>query len=322
MKLPLIPMLIRDFCEVPAAVLPIGPRRTLAVISVSRRIGENAGPFDLERAVLEKTIGVIQARMGSERLPGKIIAPLGGRPLLAQLWARIGGARVDEWWLATSSHPTDDVTEAWGFELGLRVFRGARTNVLSRFLAIGTEAKAEWIVRVTADNPFLDAKLIDALLDARDASPESKNADAIRFSGGLPIADPSDEMHEPSATTPRLPLGYGVELIRLSALQRADKEIPEKEFYHRTHVTSWLSSNASGNAKICDTPTPSAWPSRPDWRWTVDTYEDLAMARSAFRVFGREADTIDYPAMVAHLDAHPEIAAMNRHIDPKATEEG
>jgi spore coat polysaccharide biosynthesis protein SpsF len=271
---------------------------------------------------LGKTIGVIQARMGSKRLPGKIIAPLGGRPLLAQLWARIGRARVDEWWLATSSDPTDDVTEAWGFELGLRVFRGERTDVLSRFLAIGEEAKAEWILRVTADNPFLDAKLIDALLDARDASEESKSADAIRLCGGLPIADRSKEANEPTATTPKLPLGYAVELIRLSALRLADQEIPEDEFYHRTHVTSWLAGNASGNAKVCDTPTPSSWPNRPQWRWTVDTYEDLAMARSAFRVFGLEAATIDYPAMVSHLDAHPEIAAMNRHIDQKAPEDG
>jgi spore coat polysaccharide biosynthesis protein SpsF len=271
---------------------------------------------------LGKTIGVIQARMGSERLPGKIIAPLGGRPLLAQLWARVGPARVDEWWLATSSDPTDDVTEAWGFELGLRVFRGDPTDVLSRFLAIGSEANAEWILRVTADNPFLDAKLIDALLDARDASEASKNADAIRLCGGLPVAGRAEEATESCATTPTLPHGYGVELVRLSALQRADKEIPEEEAYHRTHVTSWFAREGPGTAKICEIPTPSSWPNRPEWRWTIDTYEDLAMARSAFRVFGLEAATIDYPAMVAHLDAHPEIAVMNRHIDSKTPEEG
>ena len=178
--------------------------------------------------------------MGSERLPGKIIAPLGGRPLLAQLWARVGPARVDEWWLATSSDPTDDVTEAWGFELGLRVFRGDRTDVLSRFLAMGSEANAEGILRVTADNPFLDAKLIDALLDARDASEASKNADAIRLCGELPVTGRAEEATESCATTPTLPHGYGVELVRLSALERADKEIPEEGPCHRTHLTSWF----------------------------------------------------------------------------------
>jgi len=287
---------------------------------------------------LGKTIGVIQARMGSERLPGKIIAPLGGRPLLAQLVSRIGPARVDEWWLATSSDPADDVTEAWGFELGLRVFRGEHDDVLSRFLAIGNEADAEWILRVTADNPFLDAKLINVLLDARDGSEESKHADVIRLRGGLPLCaqNPEPELKSDTETTslpttsPGLPLGYGVELVRLSALERADKEIPEDQFHHRVHVTSWLAANRSPNGagihsvsgRFCDVPTPAGWPDRSDWRWTISTYEDLAMARSAFRVFGLETATIDYPTMVAHLDAHPEIAAMNRHIDPKALEEG
>lgn len=271
-----------------------------------------------------KTIGVIQARMNSQRLPGRIIAPLGGRPLLAQLVSRIVPARLDEWWLATSSDPEDDVTEAWGFELGLRVFRGDPTDILSQFVAIGMEAGAQWILRVMADSPFLDANLINLLLDARDATDESKRADALRLSGAMTAGDAAgdagstENTTESCSTSPSLPLGYGVELVRLSALERADREIPEDQFHHRVHVTSWLATNGSGSGEgrraFCEVPTPSSWPDRPNWRWTIDTYQDLAMARSAFRVFGLETATIDYPTMVAHLDEHPEIAAMNRHI--------
>jgi spore coat polysaccharide biosynthesis protein SpsF len=104
-----------------------------------------------------KTVAIIQARMRSERLPGKILSPLCGRPLLALLATRTARARVDEWWLATSSDPADDVTEAWGFELGLRVYRGHATDVLSRFLAVADETGADWLFRLTADNPFVDA---------------------------------------------------------------------------------------------------------------------------------------------------------------------
>lgn len=219
--------------------------------------------------------------------------------MLAQLCSRVGPARVDEWWLATSSHPEDDVTEAWGFDLGLRVFRGDPTYVLSRFLAIARETRAEWLVRVTAENPFLDAPLVDSLLDARDESEDAKVCDLIRHRQGTP-------------------LGHGIELVRRTALERADREIPASEPHHRVHVTSWLSNHAL----VHEVANPPGWPERPDWRWTVDTYEDLAMARSAFRVFGREAETIGYPEMVERLDAHPEIPAMNAHIEQKKLEEG
>jgi spore coat polysaccharide biosynthesis protein SpsF (cytidylyltransferase family) len=175
------------------------------------------------------TIGIIQARMGSERLPGKILAPLAGRPVLGLLVDRIRRARVDEWWLATSSDPADDVTEAWGFELGLRVFRGHPTDVLSRFVAIGEEARVDWMIRVTADNPFLDAPVVDRLIEARDHDDDAKQADAIRLEGGLPISYDSDPTRCANAgRSPRLPIGYGVELVRRRALAQAQQEIPAK----------------------------------------------------------------------------------------------
>ena len=273
---------------------------------------------------MSKTIGIIQARMGSHPLPGKILAPLAGRPLIAQLWARVGQARVDDWWLATSAHPSDDVTEAWGFELGLRVFRGEEHDVLSRFLAIGSETGADWIVRVTADNPFTDAAAIDTLIEARNAKKaQAARADLVRYRGGLTL-EPAKSGAETSGATssahssPHLPIGYGVELARLASLERAAEIIKPDEFHHRVHVTSWLSAEGG----VLEVPAPEDWPDRPNWRWTVDTYEDLAMARCAFRVFGCEAPTIDYPTMVARLDAHPEIPAMNDHLRQKRLEEG
>ena len=253
---------------------------------------------------MARTVGIIQARMRSERLPGKILSPLCGRPLLALLATRVARARVDEWWLATTSDAADDVTEAWGFELGLRVYRGHPTDVLSRFLAVADETGAEWLVRATADNPFVDAPVVDALIAARAADTDAKREDAAAI-----------EAYRPA---PGRPLGYGVELVRAEALRRASADIPAHQPHHRAHVTSWLSLN--GRIELA--PLPADWPARPDWRWTVDTYEDLAMARSAFRLFGSEAATIDYPAMVRLLDGVPEIAAMNEHVAQKKLEEG
>ena len=271
-----------------------------------------------------KTIGVIQARMASSPLPGKILAPLADRPLLDLLFARIESSRVDEWWLATSSDPSDDVTEAWGFELGLRVSRGDGADVLGRFVAIGAETQAKWIVRSNADQPFLDAGLIDQLLDVRDSTREAKGADLLQHHGGLPI-DAPDTQDLPKRDTvledsPKLPIGYSVQLIRRAALDRAASAIPDcpGHRHHRVHVTRWLRANA----EVFDVPAPSEWPNRPHWRWTLDTYEDLAMARSAFRLFGRDSISIDYPTMVARLDVHPEITAMNLHVREKTLEAG
>lgn len=253
---------------------------------------------------MAKTVGIIQARMRSERLPGKILSPLCGRPLLALLATRVARARVDEWWLATTSDPADDVTEAWGFELGLRVFRGHATDVLSRFLAVAAETSADWLVRATADNPFVDAPLVEALVVGRDEALDAKTEEAAGIESFRPRSG--------------RPVGYGVELVRADALRRASAAIPASQPFHRAHVTSWLTQNG----RLASVALPEAWPMRADWRWTIDTYEDLAMARSAFRLFGSEAATIDYPAMVRRLDATPEIAAMNAHIVQKKLEEG
>jgi len=238
---------------------------------------------------LGRTIGVIEANLGSSRLPARLLAPLGGRPLLAQLCARIETARVEDWWLATSREPADDVIEAWGFELGLRVFRGDESDASSRIGTIAVEARADWILRVHANHPFLDAPLLDGLLDARDETEENKRADLLLYGHGLP-------------------LGCDVELLRRRAL---DVVLQDNHARRHTRGMSWLAHQVA----VARVPMPSAWPARPAWRWTVDTYQDLAMARSAFRVFGTEAATIDYPSMVACLDLHPEITDMNQHVE-------
>lgn len=267
---------------------------------------------------LGKTIGIIEARMASSRLPGKILAPLADRPLLERLHARITCSRIDEWWLTTTSDPSDDVTEAWGFELGLRVHRGRDSDRLSRFAAIGAEARADWIVRVLADHPFIDAQLIDVLLDARDSNLEAKQADLLQHREGPASGAEYSRGAEPMLS-PGLPLGYDVQLIRRGALDRAARDTASTPpSLHPKRVTSWLDVNAH----LYAVPTPAEWPDRGAWRWTLDTYQDLAMTRSAFRLFGAEANTIDYPAMVALLDAHPEITAMNAHLPERPVARG
>ncbi len=255
------------------------------------------------------TIGIIQARLGSSRLPAKILAPIGDRTLLGMLVARLGTAEVDEWWLATTASREDDVTEAWGHALGLRVFRGSVVDVLSRCTAIIRARDPEWIVRITADDPFIDGAVVNVLLDAREK--EGRRASCLHVARHL--AESAGENEIP----PSPPLGYGAQIARAEAVLRSESEIPPDQPYHRAHVLSWLDQNDS-----CSVALPADWPSRPEWRWTVDTFEDLTMTRSAFGLFGLGSTRIGYPEMVALLDGHPEITAINRHVVQKEVEEG
>jgi spore coat polysaccharide biosynthesis protein SpsF len=244
---------------------------------------------------MARHIGVIQARMGSTRLPGKLLAPIAGRPLLRVLADRVRGARVDEWWLATTTEPLDTVAAAWGEALGMRVLRGDPEDVLSRFAEVAEQARPEWIVRLTADNPFVDAAIVDRVLEFAAAS----------SSDHVTAPDPRE-----------LPLGYLPEAVRADALRElASADLPA---HHRVHVTSALAER--GRSSVFR--APEGWARRPGWRWTVDTEADLAMADAAFRAFGERWPTIGYAAMTEILDAHPEIAARNATVRQKGVTEG
>ena len=248
-------------------------------------------------------IGIIQARLGSSRLPGKILAPVAGRPMLELISNRMRRSRVEEWWLATSHDASDDITEAWGHSLGLRVYRGSVDNVLSRFCSIIRDRRPDWIIRVTGDNPFVSPEVVNLLLDSRDEF--GKDRSLIELAG-----DPEGRR--------TLPLGFGLQLANSEALLASESQIPDDVPHHRSHVLSWLAQSCE--SRYC--PVPDHWPARPNWRWTVDTFEDLAMARSAFALFADQASSIPYCQMVELLDRHPEIADLNDAVSQKALEEG
>lgn len=235
--------------------------------------------------------------MGSTRLPGKVLAPVAGRPVLDWIVRRVRSAAVDGWWLATTTRSDDDVTAAWGEALGLEVLRGDPDDVLSRFVAIAQEAGPEWFVRLTGDNPFVDAAIVDHLVEAMREAPSSVEHLVPR---------------EPRT----LPLGYAPEVVRADALLAvAALDLPS---HHRAHVTSAVREKG---ASAFWTP-PAAWPSRPNWRWTIDTPDDLAMADAAFRAFGPAAGTIGYPAMVERLDALPAVTSRNARVVQREVTEG
>lgn len=248
--------------------------------------------------VTTTVVGIIQARMSSQRLPGKILAPVAeATPLLAVLERRLRGSTAS-WWLATTNLATDDVTAAWGHDLGFKVYRGDENDVLSRFTDIIRDVQPDLVVRATADNPFIDAEIVGSLVDTLQ---EADNR--FRTVRGT--------------TTPRqFPLGYAPEVVRAEALLQLDERLKGQRSVHRTHVTSAISQDSV--LRFAD---PSS-PCRPEWRWTVDTPDDLHMAREAFRLLGSNWPDARYADIVEVLDQHPEVHRLNVHVEQKRVEDG
>ena len=238
-----------------------------------------------------RTIAVVQARMGSTRLPGKVMADLGGMPMIDRLLARLSRARrLDGAIVATSDRPGDDTLAAHLSARGVAVHRGSESDVLQRFAAAARAAKADIVVRVTADCPFIDPALVDAVIDLRAATGADWASNAIER---------------------KWPDGLDVAVLTMSALDRADREAADP--YCRTHVTPFVHGHvpagiATGSFALSHLPGGADF---SHLRWTVDEPEDLAFAR---RVAAALPEPFGWLDLVALLTREPALQRMNAHV--------
>ncbi|MES1193470.1 MAG: NTP transferase domain-containing protein, partial [Solirubrobacterales bacterium] len=165
---------------------------------------------------------VVQARMTSTRLPGKVLMDLDGQPLLERQLARLARCeRVDEIVLATTVNDTDDPLVALADRLGLRWHRGSEDDVLGRYVGAAREADADMVVRVTSDCPLIDAGETDAVIGALGERRHS--------------CDYANNFAEPV-----LPLGLATEAFWRDVLERADRMATSVSA--REHVTPFIHS--------------------------------------------------------------------------------
>lgn len=207
---------------------------------------------------------VLQARMGSSRLPGKALAAIAGRPILEHCLRRLVHAGVAQVVLATTTLAEDDVLAEVARRMGVPVVRGDAADVLARFVT-GAEAFGfDTIVRATADNPATDLAAPGRLLAALDAA----GADYACEEG--------------------LPVGAGVEAITRHALLEAARDARDPG--DREHVTTYVRGN-SGRFRVLRVAAPAPL-RRPDLRLTVDTAEDLAWVRDLYRRAAHEMPSL------------------------------
>lgn len=244
-----------------------------------------------------KTAVVIQARMGSSRLPGKVLMPLAGKPAIAHVLERVAAARtIDHCVLATSTLPADDAIANYCRDHSIPCVRGSEDDVLSRYLLALELFPADIVVRITGDCPLTDPSMIDDLVETMKS-------------------DPSDVDYLSNTQAPRkIPHGLDVEVIRAAALRRAGREATARE--EREHVTPYLYRHPElFRIRRADPPVDLS-----AHRWTLDTPDDhqllerilLALAPAAYR----------WQDTLAVIDQHPEWRAINAAISQKSLTQG
>lgn len=232
-----------------------------------------------------KPVAIIQARMSSSRLPGKVMLPLGGRPQIEHIIQRVNKCtEIDDSVVATSTETTDDVIEWMSERMGVKVFRGDEQNVLDRIYQAASEENADEIVRITGDCPLIDPGTIDSVVEHR------------RRSG----ADYASNIIE--RTFPR---GLDVEVFTYESFQRLYRRAGDSA--HLEHVTLFYRDHPEefelANVQSTDVFDDSRLHDRTDLRLTLDEADDYKLLEEIFR-------EVDY-------DVTPSIRDVVRFVDER-----
>jgi spore coat polysaccharide biosynthesis protein SpsF len=237
-------------------------------------------------------VAMIQARMGSTRLPGKTLEELAGRPVLWHVIQRVReAALIDEVLVATTTNPEDDRIEEACRDWGARAFRGDPEDVLKRFhdallFLEHDRGRIDHIVRITADCPLIDPAVID---------------EAVRTA----VAGSYDYVS--NLDPPTFPDGLDVEVMARAALEEAFRKatLPSE----REHVTPYIRNNPRLKRNNLRNPVDLS-----SLRWTLDTADDLRFIRRIYEGLYRPPRMFTTPDILAYLEEHPGTGTINAGI--------
>lgn len=235
------------------------------------------------------TIAIIQARMGSSRLPGKILKPLGNVDVLTYDIERCRAIKgVIEVIVATSTLSQDDAIAAWCEAHHVSYFRGSEDDVLDRFVQCANMYKPDYIMRVTSDCPFVDYEMASEIVELM----QREQKDIMLLNG-------------------ELPRGLAVEIISYSTLLRIHEVGTESR--HREHVTYYAYEYKEQFKTVTyDVPKNRQY---PEFRITLDTEEDYTCINEIAKHFNNPlVSSVD---VIEFLKTHPEVAQLNAHIEQK-----
>ena len=242
-----------------------------------------------------KVVAVIQARMGSSRLPGKVMMDLAGKPMLAWVVERVWQASsIDVAVVATTMEGQDNAIVRLCDYRWWPSFRGSEDDVLDRFYWAAREYHADAVVRICADCPLIDPEVIDLVVQAfRDERVDYASNTMIR-------------------TYPR---GLDVSVTSMDALSRAWHEAAE--LHQRAHVTAYVYRHPELFRLLAVTGDEDY----SSYRWTVDEPADLDFVRAIYDRLGH-LDTFGWRDVLEVLAREPELAELNSQVNQKELEAG
>ena len=240
-----------------------------------------------------KIVAIIQARMGSTRLPGKVLRPIAGQPLLWHIVHRLKKSHlIEEVAVATTTNPLDDAIVEFGRQNGVAVIRGPEDDVLARFALAAEATGADVIVRVSSDAPFVDADFIDHLLTAMIA----QGGDYVLMEDGAQTA------HEGVDPFSR----RGLDKLMMDA--HADPVA-------REHVTGYFKLHPGFVAIARAGEYPRL--ARPGGRLTIDTPDDLAFIEAVHDRMDAKAGEASLGDILLLLEREPALRGINAHVKQK-----
>ena len=238
---------------------------------------------------------IIQARMGSTRLPGKVLLDIGGKSMLERTIRRVQLAKsLTDVVVATSTEHADDAIEAECRRLGVDVFRGSEDDVLDRYYRAALSFGLDVIVRITADCPLIDPEVIDFVITRYlDVKPDYASNIIER-------------------TYPR---GLDTEVFSFYTLETIWKEAHQE--YQRVHVTPFVYQNPTRfNLLIVKDDQDNS-----RYRWTVDTQKDLNLIRKIYQNLG-DQESFSWQEILSVLSQNPELVLINTSVTQKPLELG
>ncbi len=245
-----------------------------------------------------RVVAIVQARMASSRLPGKVMHPIAGKPLLWHVIHRLRRCKtLDHIAVATSTSAHDDPIAAFAHEHGVALARGSEHNVLARYLLAAWQTDAEIIVRVSADAPFVDAAFIDHLVETLIA----KGGDYVVLEPGAQCA------HE------------GVDPFTRRALEKLAREAA-RDSVAREHVTGYFKLNP-GFVDVVHAPGVAAL-AKDMPRLTVDTPDDVAFAEAVHARLAANAGEASLEDLLWLIEREPGLKTINAHVRQKSLRHG